>query len=517
MAETDYPEPLVDADVQFDLLIIGGGINGAGISRDAAGRGLSVLLVEKNDLASATSSASSKLIHGGLRYLEQYEFRLVAEALSEREVLLNIAPHLVHPLRFVMPHVPELRPRWMIRAGLYLYDHLGRRTRLPGSHGVDLRTSAYGAGLKSTLTKGFVYADCRVDDARLVIANALAARELGAEILTRTECVFAKRVSGCWQASLRKADGTPRTITAKAVVNAAGPWVKDVLNARLHQPSRDNVKLVKGSHIVVPRQYEGDYAFILQNDDRRVVFMIPYEQKFTLIGTTDIAVPGGPSAPTASAEEIAYLCRAANRYLARSVAPADVVWRYAGVRPLYDDGTVNPSAITRDYTLRLDADAGVAPVLSVFGGKITTYRKLAEHALDKLQPWFPAMRGAWTAGTPLPGGELPAGFEAFAEVELAHRYPWLPDELRRALARRHGTNAHKILENARSLADMGACFGAELFAREVDYLIEREWARTAEDILYRRTKTGLHLTAERHAALANYLAARIATSALPVR
>jgi glycerol-3-phosphate dehydrogenase len=502
---------------QFDLLIIGGGINGAGIARDAAGRGLSVMLVEKNDLAAATSSASSKLIHGGLRYLEQYEFRLVAEALSEREVLLNIAPHLVHPLRFVMPHVPELRARWMIRAGLYLYDHLARRTRLPASHGVTLRASPYGAALKPALTKGFVYADCRVDDARLVVANALAARELGAEILTRTECIFAKRGNGCWQASLRGADGTLRSVNASAIVNAAGPWVKQVLNERLHQPSRDNVKLVKGSHIVVARQYEGDHAYILQNDDRRVIFMIPYEQRFTLIGTTDIAVAGDPSNPAASAEEIAYLCRAANRYLARPVALADVIWHYAGVRPLYDDGTADPSAITRDYTLRLDADDGVAPVLSVFGGKITTYRKLAEHALGKLQDWFPAMRQAWTAGTPLPGGELAAGFDHFAEIELPHRYPWLPDPVRRALAHRHGAGIDTVLNGARSPEDLGAYFGAELFAREVDYLIEREWARTAEDILYRRTKTGLHLTVEQRAAVDNYVAGRVASRAVPVR
>ncbi|MEO8442874.1 MAG: glycerol-3-phosphate dehydrogenase [Betaproteobacteria bacterium] len=504
-------------NAQFDLLIIGGGINGAGIARDAAGRGLSVVLVEKDDLASATSSASSKLIHGGLRYLEQYEFRLVAEALREREVLLDIAPHLVHPLRFVMPHVPELRARWMIRAGLYLYDHLARRTRLPGSHGVTLRASPYGAGLKPTLTKGFVYADCRVDDARLVVTNALAARELGAEILTRTECTFAKRANGCWQATLRSADGTPRSVTASAIVNAAGPWVKQVLNERLHQPSRDNVKLVKGSHIVVARQYEGDHAYILQNDDRRVVFMIPYEQSFTLIGTTDIAVAGDPSNPAASAEEIAYLCRAANRYLARPVAPADVRWHYAGVRPLYDDGTADPSAITRDYTLRLDADAGVAPVLSVFGGKITTYRKLAEHALDKLQRWFPAMRPAWTAGTPLPGGDLAAGFDTFAEIELPRRYPWLPDPVRRALAHRYGEGIHTVLNGARAPAELGAYFGAELFAREVDYLIEHEWACTAEDILFRRTKTGLHLTVDQRAAVDNYVAGRVASRAVPVR
>jgi glycerol-3-phosphate dehydrogenase len=497
---------------QYDVLVIGGGINGAGIARDATGRGLSVLLVEKDDLASATSSWSSKLIHGGLRYLEQYEFRLVAEALSEREVLLNIAPQLVEPLRFVMPHVPELRPRWMIRAGLYLYDHLGRRTRLPASHGVDLRTTEYGAGLKPTLTKGFVYSDCRVDDARLVVANALSARELGAEILTRTECVFAKRIGDGWQARLRDVQGTERTVKARAIVNAAGPWVKQVLNDRLHQPSRDNVKLVKGSHIVVPQLYAGNHACILQNDDRRVVFMIPYEGRFTLVGTTDVAVSGDPAHPTASADEVAYLCRAVNRYLEYPLAPNNVVWAYAGVRPLYDDGTADPSAITRDYTLRLDSDAGLSPVLSVFGGKITTYRKLAEHALDKLQGWFPAMRGRWTAGTPLPGGDLPAGgLKQFADVALLREWPWLADGPRRSLARRHGTRIAKVLHGAHSPADMGEHFGAELYAREIDYLIDHEWARTDDDILFRRTKAGLHLTAAQQSQVAKYIATRVAT------
>ena len=498
-------------NAQFDLLIIGGGINGVGIARDAAGRGLSVLLVEKDDLAAATSSSSSKLIHGGLRYLEQYEFRLVAEALSEREVLLNIAPHLVAPLRFVMPHVPELRPRWMIRAGLYLYDHLGRHTRLPGSHSVDLRATAYGAGLRPTLTKGFVYSDCRVDDARLVVANAMSARELGAEILTRTQCVSAKRAAAAWQVRLRSAGDAGRTIAARAVVNAAGPWVKEVLNERLRQPSRDNVKLVKGSHIVVPRLYDGAHAYILQNDDRRVVFMIPYEEKYTLIGTTDVALEGIHETPGATAAEIAYLCRAANRYLARPLAPSDAVWTYAGVRPLYDDGTADPSAVSRDYTLRLDADAGAAPVLSVFGGKITTYRRLAEHALDRLAPWFPGRGAAWTATTALAGGDLPVkGLGPFADIQMGRDFPWLPEELRRALARRHGTNAYRLLENATCLSDLGSYFGSDLYAREVDYMIEREWAQSGDDILYRRTKAGLHLTVSARNTLAAYVAARAA-------
>ena len=496
---------------QYDLMVIGGGINGVGIARDAAGRGLSVLLVEKDDLAAATSSWSSKLIHGGLRYLEQYEFRLVAEALSEREVLLNIAPHLVEPLRFVMPHVPELRPRWMIRAGLYLYDHLGRRTRLPASHGVDLKTTEFGNGLKPALTKGFVYSDCRVDDARLVVANAISARELGATILTGTECVFAKRTDYGWQSKLHRADGAERIVKVNAIVNAAGPWVKQVLNDRLHQPSRDNIKLVKGSHLVVRKLYEGNHALILQNDDRRVVFMIPYEDRYTLIGTTDVAISGDPSHPAASADEIAYLCRAVNRYLKHPLSPENIVSTFSGVRPLYDDGSNDPSAITRDYTLRLDSSDGLAPVLSVYGGKITTYRKLAEHALKKLLPWFPAMRGTWTANMPLPGGDLPAGgLNRFSEVDMVREWPWLPVTLRRGLARRHGTKVVKLLKGARSPADLGEYFGADLYALEIDYLIDHEWARTEDDILFRRTKAGLHLTAAQRESTANYIATRIA-------
>lgn len=491
----------------YDLLVIGGGINGAGIARDAAGRGLKVLLAEKSDLAAATSSSSSKLIHGGLRYLEHYEFRLVAEALAEREVLLRIAPHLVAPLAFVMPHVPELRPRWMIRAGLFLYDHLGRRTRLPGSRAVDLRAPPYNSGLKPTLTDGFVYSDCRVDDARLVIANALSARELGVDVLTRTECVMAKRVDAGWQALLRTANAE-HTAFARGIVNAAGPWVKQVLNDRLHQPSRDNVKLVKGSHIVVPQLYEGAHAFILQNDDRRVVFMIPYETQYTLIGTTDVTPDGDPSAPRASVEEIDYLCRAVNRYLALPLARHDVAWSYAGIRPLYDDGSADPSAVTRDYTLRLDADAGAAPVLSVFGGKITTYRRLAEHALDQLAPWFSGMQMAWTANTPLPGGDLDGTPDAL-HARLVADYPSLPPLLLRALARRHGTLTYRVLQGVRTAADLGLDFGAYLYAREVDYMVEREWAMSGEDILYRRTKAGLHLARAQQDVLENYVAQRV--------
>jgi len=488
-----------------NLLVIGGGINGAGIARDAAGRGLSVLLVEKDDLGAHTSSASSKLIHGGLRYLEQYEFRLVAEALAEREVLLRIAPHLVSPARFVMPHLPQLRPRWMIRTGLFLYDHLGPRTRLPGSHAVRLDRPPYASGLKPEFRHGFIYSDCRVDDARLVMANARDAAARGATLLLHTECVAAKREGDRWKVRLQDANGM-RKVAARAIVNAAGPWVKAVLNERLHQPSRDNVRLVRGSHIVVPRLYDGDHAFILQNEDRRVVFMIPFEECYTLVGTTDVPHAGDPSCPEASTAEAEYLCRAASRYLTRPVNPAAIVWRYAGVRPLYDDGSADPSAVTRDYVLRLDSDQDSAPVLSVFGGKITTYRRLAEHALEKLAPWFPGMGPAWTAAKALPGGDIPGGDMAGFARRLAQRYPQLPQRLLQGLARRHGALAYDVLGNAASAADLGEHFGAELYTREVDYLLAHEWAHSAEDVLWRRTKAGLQLTPGQREAVARYLA-----------
>jgi D-erythritol 1-phosphate dehydrogenase len=469
-------------EVSYDLLVIGGGINGAGIARDAAGRGLAVLLAERADLGAATSSSSSKLIHGGLRYLEQFEFRLVAEALAEREILLRIAAHLARPMRFVMPHVPELRPRWMIRLGLFLYDHLARRSLLPGSRSVELDRPPFDSGLKRELKHGFVYSDCRVDDARLVLANALDAKRLGARILVRTECLWAKREGGAWRAALSSGE----EVRARVIVNAAGPWVKRVLNERLGQPSRDNVRLVKGSHIVLPRRYEGEHAFILQNDDRRVVFMIPYEERFTLIGTTD--VPAEADEPlAASDDEVDYLCRAVNRYLARAAAPREVLWRYAGVRPLYDDGSADPAAVTRDYTLRLDDIEGTAPVLSVFGGKITTYRRLAEHAMEKLARYFPGMKGHWTAGTPLPGSGF--GDRNAALAELRARYPQLSPALLQGVFNRHGALAAGVLGDG----SLGEHYGAGLTERELRYFVEQEWAQTEEDVLWRRSKAGLHL------------------------
>ena len=497
----------------FDLLVIGGGINGAGIARDAAGRGLSVLLVEKDDLGAATSSASSKLIHGGLRYLEQYEFRLVAEALAEREVLLATAGHLVWPARFVMPHVPSLRPRWMIRVGLFLYDHLARRTRLGGSRAVRLDAPPFDSGLKGDLKHGFAYSDCRVDDARLVIANAIAARQLGAELRTRCVCIAAKRADGMWRVRLGSAQGELQ-VDARAIVNAAGPWAKRVLNETLGQPSHDNVRLVKGSHIILPRLYEGDHAFILQNDDRRVVFMIPYQERYTLVGTTDIALPDSVASaepPQASEAEVDYLCRAAGRYLARAPTPDQVLWRYAGVRPLYDDGSNDPSAVTRDYTLRVDDDAGEAPVLSVYGGKITTFRRLAEQALERLAPYFPRMKAGWTASTPLPGSEFGGrSREQFRSV-LAARYAWLPPPVLHALFRRHGALLPRVLGEASATEHLGEQFADGLTERELAYFVECEWARSVDDVLWRRTKAGLRLdTAARErvaACIARYAAA----------
>jgi glycerol-3-phosphate dehydrogenase len=475
----------VRGGVLYDLLVIGGGINGAGIARDAAGRGLSTLLVERGDLAGATSSSSSKLIHGGLRYLEQYEFKLVREALAEREILLRVAGHLVWPARFVMPHVPELRPRWMIRTGLFLYDHLARRSLLAGSAAVRLDKPPYSSGLKPHLKHGFIYSDCRVDDARLVVANALDAQLQGARVLTRTECRSAKRQDGEWRALLSNGE----EVRAKAIVNAAGPWVKKVLNERLGQPSRDLVRLVRGSHILVPKLYDGDHAFILQNDDRRVVFMIPYGDFHTLVGTTDVAQVDVESAQP-SYEEVDYLCRAVNRYVGKEVRPGDVVWRFAGVRPLYDDGTNDPSAVTRDYTLRVDDDAGAAPVVSVFGGKITTYRCLAAHVMERLQPYFPELKPSWTDRVTLPGSDFGAQSREAARDAFFARHPRVPTPTLRAIFRRHGTRADDVIGDGR----LGEDFGAGLSERELRYFVEQEWARDAEDVLWRRTKCGLHMT-----------------------
>ncbi len=415
----------------YDILVIGGGINGAGIARDAAGRGLRVLLCEKHDLAGATSSSSTKLIHGGLRYLEYYEFRLVREALKERERLLAIAPHIVWPLRFVLPHTAGLRPRWLLRIGLFLYDHLARLKSLPGSAAVALRGSPYGAPLRPDITTGFVYSDCWVEDSRLVVLNAMDAAVRGAEMRTRTAVVAARRVAGRWQATLREAAGAEQEVSAGIVVNAAGPWVSETLGGTLGVDAKAAVRLVKGSHIVTRRLYEGEHAYIFQNPDGRIVFAIPYEREFTLIGTTDVPHEAAPGPVTISPEETAYLCESVDRFLKRRVTPDDVVWSYSGVRPLFDDAAENASAVTRDYVLDVHDAGGAAPVLSVFGGKITTYRRLAEHALEKLAPYLPqGLAPAWTADTPLPGGAMPnADFERWYAWFRAEK-PFLPERSR---------------------------------------------------------------------------------------
>jgi glycerol-3-phosphate dehydrogenase len=491
-----------------DVLVVGGGINGASIARDAAGRGLSVLLVEKNDLGGATSSASSKLVHGGLRYLEQFEFRLVAEALREREVLLNTAPHLVRPLRFVMPHVPELRPAWMIRAGLWLYDMLARRQTLPGSATVYLSKAPYNSGLQPFLHKGFIYSDCRVDDARLVIATARSAQARGARICPRTACTALRRDGAQWRAALRTADGAVEEIRARFVINATGPWAKSFLGgiAGLDMPFR--LRLVQGSHIIVPKLYEGRHAFILQNDDRRVIFAYPYHDDYTLIGTTDVELSDTPGDCAASAAEVRYLCRAVNRYFQHAVTEQDVIYRYAGIRPLFDDGSNNPSQVTRDYALRIAGAPGEAALLSVFGGKITTCRALAEQAVDALRPWFPGLGPHWTKGHALDGGDSGSGGLPGLQQQAEHDYPWLPRTLLRDLMRRHGTNIHALLAGAGGMAGMGTDFGAGLHAREVDYFVAREWAMTGEDVLWRRTKCGLRLTPPQQQAVTAYVAAR---------
>jgi glycerol-3-phosphate dehydrogenase len=490
-----------------DLLIVGGGINGVGIARDAAGRGMRVMLCEQGDLGCATSSASSKLVHGGLRYLEQLEFRLVAEALREREVLLRAAPHLVHPMRFMMPHTPGLRPAWVIRTGLFLYDVLARRETLPRSSSVDLTREARANGLQPQYVRGYAYSDCRVDDARLVIANARAARAAGASIRPRTRCVGVTRLASHWRARLRDATGEVE-VSARALVNAAGPWAEDFLEHVVGETSRDHLKLVQGSHIVVPRLYEAGHACILQNDDRRVIFAYPYEAAFTLIGTTDVPVDGDSLACRASPSEIEYLCRAANRYFARQIAPADVTWSYCGVRALLDDGAANPSKVSRDYLLRLDAGSGRAPLLSIFGGKITTYRRLAERALEKLGSVMTGVGDPWTMSADLPGsGAGVDDDDAYARGMAATR-PNLPPDLLRALVRRHGACANAVLGGAYSVEDLGQHFGSDLYAREVDYFISDEWAREGDDVMWRRTKAGLHLSAGERDALVHYVAAR---------
>ncbi|MFN4140550.1 glycerol-3-phosphate dehydrogenase [Aestuariivirga sp.] len=489
----------------YDLFIIGGGVNGCGIARDAAGRGLSVFLAEQGDLASGTSSASTKLIHGGLRYLEHYEFRLVREALIEREVLLRAAPHIIWPLRFVLPHHKGLRPWPVLRLGLFLYDHLGGRRILPGTRSVDLRRDVTGEPLKPDFTRGYEYSDCWVEDSRLVVLNARDAQAKGAVIRTRTKCSSARRVEGGWELTVTGDGGIEEKVRARVLVNAAGPWVSQVLGSVVGRNDPDRIRMVKGSHLVVERLYDHDRCYIFQNADGRICFAIPYEQDYTLIGTTDEDHKGEPGKPEISEAETDYLLAAVSEYFRKPVTRDMVRWAYSGIRPLYDDGASKAQEATRDYVLKLDHPEGGAPLLSVFGGKITTFRKLAESALEKVAAFFPQMGKPWTASAALPGGDF-----AYAEVEqrisvLSRDYPFLDQRNLRRLFRAYGTDAERILAGARSAADLGRSFGP-LSEREVDWLREREWARTAEDILWRRSKLGLHLNDQEQDALRAHMA-----------
>jgi D-erythritol 1-phosphate dehydrogenase len=491
---------------QFDLIVVGGGVNGAGIARDAIGRGLSVLLCEKDDLAEGTSSRSGKLVHGGLRYLEYYEFRLVREALIEREVLLSAAPHIIWPMRFVLPHSPEQRPAWMVRVGLFLYDHLGGRKMLPPTRSLDLSSAPEGRPIRNAFKRAFEYSDCWVDDARLVVLNAIDVRQRGGTILTRTPLTSARRDKECWTVEMEDTRRHERvTARGKVVVNAAGPWVEDVLR-RAGRNTDNRVRLVKGSHIVTKKFWEGEQAYLLQHDDKRVIFVNPYEGDLALIGTTDIPFDGQADDVQITVDEVDYLLSVVDRYFEKAPTAEDVLYAFSGVRPLYDDKAANPSAVTRDYVFDVDAPADAAPMLSIFGGKITTYRKLAEHALEKLAPFFPQMKGEWTRDAPMPGGDLPDGdFDKFL-AKLQRRAPWLPAEVSLGYARRYGSRVELLLEGAHALDDLGRHFGATFYEREARFLVENEWATTAEDILHRRTKHGLHLSAREREAFENWFA-----------
>jgi glycerol-3-phosphate dehydrogenase len=509
-------------DRVFDLAIIGGGVNGCGIARDAAGRGISVFLCEMNDLASGTSSWSTKLVHGGLRYLEYYEFRLVREALIEREILWQIAPHIIRPLRFVLPHHAGLRPAWLLRLGLFLYDHIGGRHLLPATRSVDLRRDEVGKPLiPNRYTKGFEYSDCFVDDARLVALTARDAADRGAEVRTRTHAAEIRQVDGIWLVTVENTiSGERRTIRARALVNAGGPWVEKVLSLGSGVNARAKVRMVQGSHIVVPKLYKHDRAYMFQNSDGRIVFVIPYQDDFTLIGTTDRDYHGDPSKVKATAEEIKYLCNSVSEYLAKPVKPDDVVWTYAGVRPLYDDGASDAKAATRDYVFELDTPGG-APLLSIYGGKITTYRRLAEEALARLSPYLPGVEfkasEGWTAKSPLPGGDMDVSAVAALAAELQRNYPFLTSAHANRLAHAYGTRATKVLGGAKSMADLGQSFGATLTASEVSYLMASEWALTSEDIVWRRSKLGLRMSSAEISALDDWMAAQRIALESPLR
>jgi len=501
------------SDEMIDLFVIGGGINGCGIARDAAGRGLKVVLSEKDDLAEGTSSRSGKLIHGGLRYLEYYEFRLVREALIEREVLLNAAPHIIWPMRFVLPHSPADRPAWLVRLGLFLYDHLGGRKKLPGTRTLNLARAPEGTPILDQYTRGFEYSDCWVDDARLVTLNALDAAEKGAAILTRSAVVRARREGGAWTVTTQHSvTGETQTWRARCLVNCAGPWVSHVIKHVADASSTRKVRLVKGSHIIVPKFWSGAHAYLVQNHDKRVIFINPYEDDKALIGTTDISYEGRAEDVAIDEAEIDYLLQAVNRYFKEKLRRQDVLHAYSGVRPLFDDGKGNPSAVTRDYVFDLD-ESGGAPLLNVFGGKITTFRELAERGMQRLKHVFPNMSGDWTQHAPLPGGDMPgADYESFVN-SLRDSYPWMPRKLVQHYGRLYGTRTQLIVGDAADLAGLGQHFGAQFYEAEARYLINHEWAQSAEDILYRRTKHILHLTQTERAAFADWFSAARAAAA----
>lgn len=510
---------MADSFPVLDLFIIGAGINGAGIARDASGRGLKVGICEQNDIASGTSSASSKLIHGGLRYLEHYEFRLVREALMEREALLKIAPHIIWPMRFVLPHDKHLRPSWMIRLGLFLYDHLAKRRKLPGSQAINLHKHLAGKPLKERFKKAFIYSDAWVDDARLVIGNLKDAVARGTEFHDRTKCVAAERIilndQSIWKITLHnQLTGKTETRHAHMLVNAAGPWVGNIVTSVTQTSNLAPVRLIKGSHIVVPKCFEGDHAYIFQNEDNRIVFAIPYEQDFTLIGTTDVDYEGDPKDVAIDEAEKEYLVTLANRYFEKSLNISDIHWHYSGLRPLYDNDRDNPSQLTRDYVLSWEGDratkesqSGEARLLNIFGGKITTYRKLAEHALLDMGSFFPDLPDSWTDKACLPGGDFP-GFNADKAFDLyRQKYDWLPETLCQRYLRQYGTEIDHLIGAATSLSELGNCFGADLYQAELDYLKKHEWVHSGDDALFRRTKLGIRLSPNQAKEVDNYLSA----------
>lgn len=486
----------------FDLFIVGGGINGVGIARDAAGRGLRVGLCEKDDLASHTSSASTKLIHGGLRYLENGEFGLVRKSLREREVLLHAAPHIIWPLAFVLPHHRGLRPAWMLQAGLWIYDRLGGRNSLPRSRRVALDQPPFTGQLKPGYETGFCYHDCWVEDSRLVVLNAVDAAERGADIRTQTRLVGLDRTEHVWTVELETTDGCRETVQTRLLVNAAGPWAGRIQQRIAGRDDRPPVRLIQGSHIVVPRQYQGEHAWLFQNADGRVIFAIPYEKEFTLIGTTETPLEKPTNAPGISSVEIAYLCKAAGDYFSRPIRPDEVVWSYSGIRALFDDQAASSSRVTRDYVLELDEDG--APALSIYGGKITTYRQLAEDVLERLSRYHEGCGDAWTHSCPLPGGDFALAEHDDLLDALKQRYAFVDPATVARLFRAYGTRIHQVLDEASGPEQLGAHFGGGLYQVEIDHLLKSEWARTGDDILWRRSRLGLHLSPEQVRKVADY-------------